>query len=154
MRPTIIEDGEISKSGGGTLIVGWRGRAVKTGEKLYVYDVRVEDEYVLLMLGMINTVDVVKNRSTKAVAQQAAVSFRFKEMPTMTAEKVIAAIKPWFLKADEASESKTISIGQTKEDVEKVLGKPSKIAQLESKIVYFYPDMKVTFVDGKVKDIQ
>jgi hypothetical protein len=49
---------------------------------------------------------------------------------------------------------KTISMGQTKDQVVAALGAPQKIVQLGSKEIDYYPEMKVIFVDGKVSDVQ
>lgn len=49
---------------------------------------------------------------------------------------------------------KTISIGQTKDVVVAAWGQPTKMVKLGTKEIYFYPDMKVTFVGGKVSDVQ
>lgn len=49
---------------------------------------------------------------------------------------------------------KTISIGQTTDEVIAVLGQPQKKVNLGAKEIYVYPDMKVTFVNGKVADVQ
>jgi hypothetical protein len=35
-----------------------------------------------------------------------------------------------------------------------ILGQPQKIVNLGPKVMYFYPDMKVIFVNGKVADVQ
>jgi peroxiredoxin len=49
---------------------------------------------------------------------------------------------------------KTIELGQTIEQVEAVLGKPSAVANLGEKTVYTYPSMKVIFMRRKVTDVQ
>lgn len=49
---------------------------------------------------------------------------------------------------------KTIAIGQTKDLVVANFGQPTKIVKLTNKEIYYYPDMKVTFVDGKVSNVQ
>jgi hypothetical protein len=49
---------------------------------------------------------------------------------------------------------KTIAIGQTKDLVVANFGQPQKIVKLTNKEIYYYPDMKVTFVDGKVSNVQ
>jgi hypothetical protein len=49
---------------------------------------------------------------------------------------------------------KTISLGQTKDEVTASFGPPQKIVKLASKEIDSYPDMKVTFVNGKVTDVQ
>lgn len=47
-----------------------------------------------------------------------------------------------------------ISLGQTIGEVEAILGKPKQIVNLGAKKMYVYPSMKITFVDGKVSDVQ
>jgi hypothetical protein len=50
---------------------------------------------------------------------------------------------------------KTISVGQTIEQVVSAFGQPKRIAKVgANKQIYYYEDMKVTFVDGKATDIQ
>ena len=49
---------------------------------------------------------------------------------------------------------KTISVGETKEQVVAILGQPQKVVTLGKKEIDYYPDMKVIFVAGKVTDAQ
>lgn len=49
---------------------------------------------------------------------------------------------------------KTIAIGQTRDQVIAIMGEPTKVVKLPTKEVDYYPDMKVIFVAGKVKDVQ
>ena len=49
---------------------------------------------------------------------------------------------------------KTIALGQTTDQVVEILGQPQKIVNLGAKQMYFYPDMKVIFTNGKVTDVQ
>lgn len=49
---------------------------------------------------------------------------------------------------------KTVELGQTTEEVQKVLGAPQKILNAGAKVIYIYADLKVTFQDGKVVDFQ
>jgi hypothetical protein len=51
-------------------------------------------------------------------------------------------------------ETKAIDVGQTKEQVEAILGKPEKAFKVGSKEIYQYKDVKVTFVNGKMTDAQ
>jgi len=53
-----------------------------------------------------------------------------------------------------AAPPKTIALGQTKDDVSAALGTPQKVVNLGAKEIYLYPDMKVTFINGKVADVQ
>jgi len=47
-----------------------------------------------------------------------------------------------------------VKVGQTPEQVVAALGQPLKKAKTPTKEIYFYKDLKVTFVDGKVKDVE
>jgi hypothetical protein len=48
----------------------------------------------------------------------------------------------------------TIQIGQTIADVVARMGQPVRVADLGQKKTYFYKDMKVIFVNGRVNDVQ
>jgi hypothetical protein len=48
----------------------------------------------------------------------------------------------------------TIQLGQSPDEVTAALGQPQKIVNLGAKQIYYYKDMKVTFVKGKVSDVQ
>ncbi len=52
------------------------------------------------------------------------------------------------------AEPQTIEKGQTTDQVQAALGKPDKVVNLGSKQLYVYKDLKVTFVNGKVVDVQ
>jgi hypothetical protein len=57
--------------------------------------------------------------------------------------------------ADEpAAPPKTISVGQTPEQVTAAMGQPEKIVKLAKKEIYYYKDLKVIFTAGKVSDVQ
>jgi hypothetical protein len=53
-----------------------------------------------------------------------------------------------------AAEPVSIEKGMTPDQVEAALGKPDKKVTLGSKQIYIYKDMKVTFLNGKVSDVQ
>ncbi len=52
------------------------------------------------------------------------------------------------------AEPETIQMGMTTDQVVGTLGKPEKIVNLGAKQLYIYKDMKVTFLNGKVADVQ
>jgi len=52
------------------------------------------------------------------------------------------------------AEPQTVEVGMTPDQVTAALGKPDKIVKLTTKQIYIYKDMKVTFVGGKVSDVQ
>jgi hypothetical protein len=48
----------------------------------------------------------------------------------------------------------TIGLKQTIEQVVAIMGQPTRIANLGTKQIYYYKDLKVTFTAGKVTDVQ
>ena len=56
--------------------------------------------------------------------------------------------------AQPQAEPAEIKLGMTMGEVETALGKPDRKANLGTKQIYYYKDMKVTFKDGKVSDVQ
>ena len=75
--------------------------------------------------------------------------------PAQQAEAPPPPIPPPPPPADEpAAAPKTVSLGQTKDVVVANFGQPDKIAKVGTKEIYYYKDFKVTFVNGKVTDVQ
>ncbi len=64
----------------------------------------------------------------------------------------LAAIAPPPPPADAAPP--TIAIGQTRDQVTTAFGQPLREAKLGPKQIFYYKDMKVTFKDGKVSDVE
>jgi hypothetical protein len=56
--------------------------------------------------------------------------------------------------AEPAAAPVNIEIGQTIDQVTGALGSPKNIVNLGAKKIYVYKDMKITFKDGKVADVQ
>jgi cell division protein FtsN len=52
------------------------------------------------------------------------------------------------------TEPQSIEKGMTTDQVEGAMGKPEKIVNLGPKKIYVYKDLKVTFLNGKVFDVQ
>jgi len=52
------------------------------------------------------------------------------------------------------AQPQTIQLGQTPDEVQAALGQPDKIVDLGKKQIYVYKDLKVTFLNGKVSDVQ
>ena len=48
---------------------------------------------------------------------------------------------------------KTISLGQTRDEIVAIFGEPQKVVTLPTSEVLYYPDMKVTLVNAKVTDV-
>ena len=56
--------------------------------------------------------------------------------------------------ATPAADPVNIAVGQTIDQVTAALGQPTKTVNLGAKKIYVYKDMKITFKDGKVIDVQ
>jgi len=56
--------------------------------------------------------------------------------------------------APATAETKTIAVGQSRDQVISNFGVPSKIVQLGKKEIDYFPGMKVTFVSNKVTDVE
>jgi hypothetical protein len=76
--------------------------------------------------------------------------------PAPAAEAPLAPIPPPPPPDDApAAPPKTLKIGQTTDEVLANFGKPEKVVKAGTKEIYYYKDLgKVTFVNGKVTDIQ
>lgn len=99
----------------------------------------------------VNAADQVRARDTGVVARSCephcAVS-------TTTGTVVGGANVPQQQAATTPSSTPTITLGQTISQVTAIMGAPKQIVDLGSKQIYKYPDMKVTFIDGKVSDVE
>jgi hypothetical protein len=48
----------------------------------------------------------------------------------------------------------TIAVGQSKDQVTAAFGQPTRVAKLGAKEIFYYKDMKVTFTNGKVSNVE
>lgn len=55
---------------------------------------------------------------------------------------------------EQSAQPVSIEIGQTIDQVVAILGQPEKTVKLGNKQIYVYKDLKITFIDGKVSDVQ
>ena len=69
---------------------------------------------------------------------------------------IISDNVPWGQSAAASTEvqTKTVKLGQTIEQVDQNLGTPQKILKAGAKVIYVYQDLKITFENGKVADLQ
>ncbi len=157
---TYVKNGQISEQGGAAAGIFGKvnTRVFKPGEKVYVIDIKIGDDYVMLELLSCDMFEVEHHGSTRQTRYKAALSFKFDKdsLPVLDAAKVKTDITPVVATETEAAaqNTKTISLGQTPAEVETILGKPEKVVNLGPKITYIYKDMKVIFQDGKVADVQ
>jgi hypothetical protein len=48
----------------------------------------------------------------------------------------------------------TIAVGQTMDQVTTAFGQPLRVARVGAKAIFYYKDMKVTFTNGKVSNVE
>ena len=158
---TYVENGALREQGGAALAVMGgkdRSRTFKGGERVYVTDVNVGDDYVMFRVLSVDMSDYTEKGNTKQTRYKGAVSFKIHkaEIAAMTPEAVKALIDPVLgIEAEAAAAPPpTIALGQSFDEVQKMLGKPDQIINLGAKVTYVYKNMKVIFIDGKVADVQ
>lgn len=128
-------------------------RTLDPNEKVYVTDVLVKRDAVLLEL---LTVDVKTLADGRGTRYRAELNVKLPGLDAMTADDVKKTIDTVVADPAVASpvESKTVKLGMSTEEVKKSLGNPDKIVDLGPKQVFVYKDMKIIFVDSKVSDVQ
>jgi hypothetical protein len=170
---TTYKDGKLSMTFGDamatTLLLGGNQtastvpqRRFVAGEKVWITAYSVTDKHVILLLYSDPVNDVHYYGQIKFPFQKHNIPSADDAMKTIaevvdvqppdTAPDASGQAKT---ETDDASTApKTIALGQTKDDVVAALGQPQKIVNLGAKEIYIYPDMKVTFINGKVADVQ
>jgi hypothetical protein len=140
-------------------------RKFVTGEKFWVTDYMVKPDGVVFQFYSDPYNDVryycqLKFPFAKNVAPQADEVMKTieevitAEADTQEAAPADSATPLQQAAAQPAAAPKTIGLGQTTDQVVGILGQPQKIVNLGAKQMYFYPDMKVIFTNGKVSDVQ
>jgi hypothetical protein len=135
-------------------------RKFVTGEKFFVTKIDVQKDGVEFR---------VLSDPFQDMRYHAVLKFPFAKGATANADDVIGGIAA-VLKIDSgdntgaaagpaplpvaAAQTKTIALGQTKEQVVSIFGQPAKVVQLGTKEIDYYPDMKVTFVQNKVTNVE
>lgn len=131
---------------------------VKIGERFYITDIDVHDENVKFVLLSTDSSDVTRGGTSTEKHWLLPLEFeyprgRLREIDFSKVLADIGAIIPTEAAAN-AVQTKTIEAGQSTAQVEAVMGKPETIVNLSGKTIYTYKNMKITFIDGKVSDVQ
>lgn len=131
-------------------------RDFRLGEKVYVLDVDVNDNNIRFLLLTLETNQITVAGSTRQTRYKAMLEIDFPKDSLKTYEfgRVMELVTTVLRPEGMQEEPKTIEIGQTIAEVEAVMGKPESILKVATKTIYVYKSIKVTFVEGKVTDIQ
>jgi hypothetical protein len=175
------KDGRIKRSAASALIHNAQtSRELQAGEKVYLLKTEVKDAGIVFSLQSCiacdgSDVDLVQ------MAYRASLTFQYPKGYLETADfaQIQRTIGQVFAFADNGSangpgsmeppvaqtaqpaplprpqaEPAKIALGQTIDQVTANLGQPGKVVDLGRKKIYIYRDLKITFLDGKVSDVQ
>jgi hypothetical protein len=153
---TNVANGQVSQATGFTAAFGGntgRSRTLNPNEKVYVTSLYVNKNSVLLEL---LTVDMTTLGDGQGTRYRAELNVKLPGLDDMTPDDVKKAIDIVITDPATASsvESKTVKLEMSPDEVKKILGNPDKIVDLGQKQIYLYKDMKITFIDAKVTDVQ
>ena len=133
-------------------------RQFQPGERVYVRQVEVKDNQIWYYIDTCDTRAEVSVGSTDYTRYEALLVFEFDKgyLETANYGKVKERIDAVLLDEQQAktATTKTIALGQSTAEVEKILGKPENIISLGPKTIYIYKNMRIVFADGKVADVQ
>ena len=158
----VIEAGTILKIS----LLGHFGKQQTTqffqvGNKVYPTKIQVNMDKDQVVMGIVSCDSC--NNISPTTFYKADVVFQFTkgELAKMSAPQVEDAIAGLLAIDDSggaqnqpAPEPAQIEKGQTPDQVKAAIGVPDKIINLGTKQIYVYKDIKVTFVNGKVSDVQ
>ena len=177
------KDGRIKRSAASALIHDSKtSRELQVGEKVYLLKSEVKDSGIVFSLQSCIGCDG-SDVDLAQMAYRASLTFQFPKgyLETTDFAQIQRMIGQVFTFADlgnsnaqpgtdppmpqvapPASQAKPepqaqparIALGQTTAEVTANLGQPDKLVDLGSKKIYIYRDLKITFLDGKVSDVQ
>ena len=153
---TNYSDGKLAQQTGFAAAFGGNtshSRTLAANEKVYVMQITVRKESVLMEL---LTVDVATLGDGRGTRYRAELNVKLPGLENMTPEDIKKTIDTVLTDPATASavESKTIKLGMSPDEVKKSLGNPDKIVDLGAKQIYVYKDMKVVFLNSQVSDVQ
>ena len=131
-------------------------REFVTGEKFFVTGISTGPDGVVFAFMS----DPIKDQRYKS-----SLKFSFPK-GTVPSSDNVAAMVAEVIKVDAPAEpeqaaapapaapTKTIAVGQSRDEVIAMFGVPTKVVQLGAKEIDFFPDMKVTFIKNKVTNVE
>jgi ribosomal protein L23 len=157
LKGTIIKDGELEQLGGGSLIPGDAGKTLNVGEEMYLYRYQVSKEGVVVFLGTVESYSMEVGNKTKMQPYQLALQFTYSEgVAAIETKRLLDDIARYFSTDREvvASDDRTLKLGQTLSQVVEILGPPNRKVDLGDKQIYTYDDLKITFENGVVANVE
>jgi len=168
------KNGELHPPGGfATAFAGQDTRQLTVGEKVYIkkIDVHLKNDKIMLIIVECDSC----NGTQQPSSYKSAVIFQFpkdylnKADVSQITDVIGQVLAPDTGPNDQqqqienqqrqapdqpAAPPPTVQLGDTIDQVKAALGPPEKIVDLGQKQIYVYKDLKITFVNGKVADVQ
>ena len=157
MKATIVKDGEVEQLGGGSIIPGDAGKSLSVGEEVYLYRVQVTKKAVNVFFGTVESYSMQVGGKMKMQPYQLALQFTYSEgVPAMEASRVVDDIARYFSTEKEvaAADDDTLKLGQSPDQVVSIMGPPKRKVDLGGKLIYMYDDLKITFENGAVVNVE
>ena len=163
-KPNVVKNQQLVMTGGGNLSLGNAHNGVlKPVDRLYLYGVNTGDNYLQLDLYTVATYIVPGMKGPTSL--QASLRFQYDDgLAGVTTRQLLDDIGEWLDTEEDPHPSakprgtvkttRTIQLGQTLEEVTKILGPPEKQVLLGVKRILVYSDLKIVFIDGKVIDAE
>jgi hypothetical protein len=172
MAPATYKDNDLRAPNGFMVgLVGQNTRQLTVGEKVYVIkiDVHGKNDKIMLTIVECDACNGVQQPSSfkSAVVFQFPKEYLSKADASQVKDVISLVLAPDAAGQQDQSQTQqqqppdqaaqappTIQMGQTIDQVKAALGQPEKIVDLGQKQIYVYKDLKITFVNGKVSDVQ
>lgn len=132
-------------------------RQFEPGDHFYLHRVQAKDKGIYFWLISANTREVLERGTTKAVRESALILFKFSDdLKGLDVGTIKSQVEKALIPEDqiEPEGPKTIALGQSRDEVEAILGQPVTVLDLGQKVIYKYDDLKVTFIDGMVSNLE
>lgn len=153
-----LRDGQVQQAKGLAAALSNKktNRDYRVGERVYLTKIDVNDNDIQLFLISTETNQIQVDGNSQQTRYKAVLQVDFPKgtLAATDAAAIERVISSALKLASEESGPKTVELGQTPEQVEGALGKPETILKLALKTIWVYKALKVTFVDGKVSDVQ
>jgi hypothetical protein len=176
---SIYKNGKFQRSALSKLMSGSNYHSLVAGDKCWLIGIDIKDDGAVLEFlsdpingvrfkgsakypfpkGQIPAADAVLQQIAETISAEPIQNAPGTQHPSApaagSAPTTMAAIPPPPQPSDApVAAPKSISLGQTKAQVTATFGPPTKVVTLPSKEIDYFADMKVTFVKGKVVDVQ
>jgi len=138
------------------------GRYLAAGEPVWTVglecngrDWAMTNRRVFLSLWLVtqNSYEFVRNGNNVVTPFKFTLKIGIAEMAGLSASEVESYLFA-LLSPKVTNSVSTVLLGQSRAEVEQIMGSPERIVDLGPKVIYVHKSFKITFRDGKVEDVE